>query len=93
MKNFKSNNFLYEQTSDDGFPDKHKALQVLTKDLRERELQEFYSDSIKECFHMMETNNQEFRRDSCLYSKSLLTCLAERARTNCADWDGEKVIF
>lgn len=41
---------------------------------------------------MMEID-PKLHRDNCLYSKNLITCLAERAKMNCADWDGETVIF
>jgi hypothetical protein len=84
--------FLSPQTNNEGFPDKHKALHVLTKELRDRELKDFYTDSIQECFRMMDLE-PKLHRDNCLYSKNLITCLAERAKMNCADWDGESVIF
>lgn len=84
--------FLSSQTNNEGFPDKHKALHVMTKELRDRELKDFYTDSIQECFHMMDID-PKLRRDNCFYSKNLITCLAERAKMNCADWDGETVIF
>lgn len=80
------------QTNNEGFPDKHKALHVLTKELRDRELKDFYTDSIQECFQMIDTDSK-FHRDNCLYSKTLITCLADRAKMNCADWDGETILI
>lgn len=82
--------FDFFQTNNEGFPDKHKALHVLTKELRDHELKDFYTDSIQECFHMIDL---EQRRDKCQYSKNLITCLTERAKSNCADWNGNTVIF
>lgn len=80
------------QTNAEGFPDKHKALHVLTKELRDRELKDFYTDSIHECFHMIDMDPKR-HRDICVYSQSVVTCLAESAKMNCADWDGETVLF
>lgn len=78
------------QINNDGFPDKHKVLQALTRDIRDHELKDFYTDSIQECFHMIDL---EQRREKCQYSKNLITCLTERAKTNCNDWDGSSLIF
>ena len=84
--------FSSNQTNAEGFPDKHKALHVLTKELRDRELKDFYASSVHECFHMIDMDPKR-HRDNCFYSKTVLSCLAESAKMNCADWDGETVIF
>lgn len=85
--------FLF-QTNSEGFPDKHKALHILTKELRDRDLKDFYTDSIQECFHMIDiSGDPKLHRDKCLYSKTIIGCLAERAKMNCADWDVGSVFF
>ncbi|XP_055619284.1 general odorant-binding protein 71 [Toxorhynchites rutilus septentrionalis] len=42
-----------KMTNNEGFPDKHRVIHVVTKDLRDNELRDFYIDSIQECFHMI----------------------------------------
>ncbi|CRL03084.1 CLUMA_CG016340, isoform A [Clunio marinus] len=74
-----------KMSNDEGFPDKHKALHVLTRDLRDRELKDFYTDSIQECFRMIDTD-PKLHRDNCLFSKALIICMTERAKMNCSDW-------
>uniref|UniRef100_A0A6E8W635 Odorant-binding protein 29 n=1 Tax=Anopheles coluzzii TaxID=1518534 RepID=A0A6E8W635_ANOCL len=72
-------------TNADGFPEKHKVLHVITKDIREHELREFYVDSIQECFHMLGLDNR--LKDKCDYSMRFVTCLSDRFETNCDDWE------
>lgn len=80
-----------KMTSNDGYPDRHKVLHVLTDELRSRELKDFYSDSIQECFEVL---NLERKKEKCEYSRNLVTCLSERAKTNCDDWnDSENILF
>lgn len=80
-----------KMTNTEGFPDRHKVLHVITDEIRDRELKDFYSDSIQECFAVMELDN---KREKCQFSKNLVTCLTERAKTNCDDWnDDENLLF
>lgn len=72
-------------TNAEGFPEKHKVLHVITKDIREHELREFYVDSIQECFHMLALDNR--LKDKCDYSMRFVTCLSDRFESNCDDWD------
>uniref|UniRef100_A0A182QCM5 Odorant-binding protein 29 n=1 Tax=Anopheles farauti TaxID=69004 RepID=A0A182QCM5_9DIPT len=72
-------------TNTDGFPEKHKVLHVITKDIREHELREFYIDSIQECFHMLGMDGR--LKDKCDYSMRFVTCLSDRFQSNCDDWD------
>uniref|UniRef100_A0A182P6I4 Odorant-binding protein 29 n=1 Tax=Anopheles epiroticus TaxID=199890 RepID=A0A182P6I4_9DIPT len=72
-------------TNSEGFPEKHKVLHVITKDIREHELREFYVDSIQECFHMLGLDNR--LKDKCDYSMRFVTCLSDRFETNCDDWE------
>ena len=76
----------------EGYPDKNHVSNILTKQLRDKDLKNFYIDSIQECFRMINLD-LKLLRDNCLYSKNLITCLAERAKMNCADWNAETVIF
>ncbi|XP_055676980.1 general odorant-binding protein 71 [Lutzomyia longipalpis] len=79
-----------KMTNEDDFPDKHKVLYVLTKELRDRQLKDFFTDSIQECFHILEMDQ---RRDKCEFARNLIFCLGERAKTNCDDWNDNTVIF
>uniref|UniRef100_A0A336K825 CSON001186 protein n=1 Tax=Culicoides sonorensis TaxID=179676 RepID=A0A336K825_CULSO len=79
-----------KMTSNEGYPDRHKVLHVITEEIRDRELKEFYTDSIQECFHVLDLGN---RGDKCEYSKNLVTCLSERAKINCDDWNGNSSIL
>ncbi|XP_038107966.1 general odorant-binding protein 71 [Culex quinquefasciatus] len=80
-----------KMTNSEGFPDKHKVLHVVTKDLRDHELKDFYIDSIQECFHMIGMDNK--LKDKCDYSMKFVTCLAERGQANCNDWENEAIMF
>lgn len=80
-----------KMTNNEGLPDKHKVLHVVTKDLRDYELRDFYTDSIQECFHMISMDNRI--RDKCDYSMRFVTCLADRGQANCNDWENETLIF
>lgn len=84
---FKELNML----NNEDYPDKHKMYYVLTRSVRNTEIREFFSDSIHECFQMMD---QEKRRDnSCDYSKKLLNCMVQYAKANCDDWDDHSLLF
>lgn len=83
--------FIPHQTNDRQLPDKHKVIQIITKDLRDKELKEFYVNSIQECFYILELDHP--RSAKCEFSTRLLQCLAERARSNCDDWDNRTIIF
>lgn len=85
-----ANDDLQLQTNNEGFPDKHKVIHIVTKDVRDREMKEFLMDSIQECFHIVE---MERRREKCIFSKNIVSCLAERAKANCDDYSNETMIF
>ncbi|XP_058830501.1 general odorant-binding protein 71 [Topomyia yanbarensis] len=80
-----------KMTNNEGFPDKHKVLHVVTKDLRDSELRDFYTDSIQECFHMISMDNK--LKDKCDYALKFVTCLADRGQANCNDWENETIMF
>lgn len=69
-------------------------LQILTKDIREQEVREFYVDSIQECFHMVDNmENYNRRKNKCDVALTIIECLTERAKTNCDDFRGDIMIF
>lgn len=77
--------------NNEDYPDKHKIYYVLTRNVRNTDIREFFSDSIHECFQLLE---QEKRRDnSCDYSKNLLNCMVQYAKANCDDWDDHSLMF
>lgn len=67
-------------------------MNVLATPLRDRELKDFYVDSIQECNRVMNLDPKAYR-DNCLFSKNIITCLGERAKMNCADFEPDSVIF
>lgn len=71
------------QTNRDGLPDKHKMLNIMTKDIRDGQLREFYVDTIQECHRILE---MDYVRDKCTFARNLVECLSERARSNCEDF-------
>ncbi|XP_037032545.1 odorant-binding protein 59a [Bradysia coprophila] len=79
-----------KMTNNEGFPDKHKVERLVSQDVRDREMRNFLLDSIQECFHIVE---MERRRDKCVFSKNIVSCLAERAKANCDDYYNETMIF
>lgn len=78
------------QVNHEGFPDKRKMAQVLTREV-DWELRNFYLDSIDQCFRMMEYQVTSYV-DKCFAAKRIIDCLAEIASLNCSDWDGDRVM-
>ncbi|XP_031618381.1 general odorant-binding protein 71 isoform X2 [Contarinia nasturtii] len=83
-----------KMTNNEDFPEKRKMLQVLTKDIREQEVREFYVSSIQECFHVVDNmENYNRRKNKCEVALTIVTCLTERAKTNCEDFHNGMVLF
>nr|AKK25130.1 odorant binding protein 2 [Dendroctonus ponderosae] len=72
-----------EMTDTNGLPDHKKVASALVKSASGRETQDFLQDSVDECFQ--ETEEGDFE-NSCEYSTKLVTCLAGKGKSNCADW-------
>lgn len=85
---------LYLQTNNEDFPDKRRMINILTGNIRDRELKEFFNDSIQECFHMID-HLESYRRqkDKCDMAQTLVTCLTERAKANCEDFTNDSMIL
>lgn len=81
--------FLF-QTNRRKFPDKHRMTNMLLKNVRDRNLQTFIGDSVRECFNFVEANHT---KDKCEFSRNLGSCLAARGHANCDDWDDKEVLF
>ncbi|XP_052741327.1 GATA zinc finger domain-containing protein 14 [Bicyclus anynana] len=73
-------------TDDRGLPDRYLVTHALTKDEKNEDLRDFLQESIEECFQILDNENTESK---CEFSKNLLTCLSEKGRTNCDDWNGK----
>ncbi|XP_045772451.1 odorant-binding protein 59a [Maniola jurtina] len=73
-------------TDDRGMPDRYLVTHALTKDEKNEDLRDFLQESIEECFQILDNENTE---DKCEFSKNLLTCLSEKGRANCDDWNGK----
>lgn len=69
-------------------------LNVLAKEIKEKQLRDFYVDSIQQCFHMVEmVNNHHKKKNKCIYTQDIVTCLSERAKANCDDFGEEMMMF
>lgn len=67
---------------------------MLTKDVRDREVKEFFLDSIQECFRMVDImENYRKKRDKCGMAQSLVNCLTERVKANCEDYVDDPMLL
>ncbi|XP_068147450.1 odorant-binding protein 59a [Drosophila tropicalis] len=74
-----------------GQPDRRKVSYLLTKDLRDRELRNFYMDTVQQCFSYLE--NTRNRNNKCSQSRQLVKCLSEYAKAQCDDWDDHSTLL
>ncbi|RZB39598.1 uncharacterized protein BDFB_001231 [Asbolus verrucosus] len=72
-----------EMADSNGYPLHDKILEGLLKNVTGRELHDFLQDSTDDCFQEMD---KEPTMDPCSYSIKLVTCLADKGKSNCADW-------
>lgn len=85
---------MLKKTNNEDYPEKRKMLQVLTKDIREKEVKEFYVDSIQECFHVVDNMDSYIRhKNKCDVAFLIIECLTERAKTNCEDFNNGMMLF
>ncbi|XP_033252262.1 odorant-binding protein 59a-like [Drosophila miranda] len=68
-----------------GLPDRRKVSYILTKDLRDRELRNFFMDTVQQCFRYLE--NSRNRNNKCSQSRDLIKCMSEYAKAQCDDWE------
>ncbi|XP_017054444.1 odorant-binding protein 59a [Drosophila ficusphila] len=69
-----------------GMPDRRKVSYMLTKDLRDRELRNFFTDTVMQCFRYMESSGRG-RHNKCSVSRELVQCMSEYAKAQCEDWE------
>ncbi|EDV56678.1 general odorant-binding protein 71 [Drosophila erecta] len=69
-----------------GMPDRRKVSYMLTKDLRDRELRNFYTDTVQQCFRYLESNGRG-RHHKCAVARELVKCMSEYAKAQCEDWE------
>lgn len=69
-------------------------INVLTRNIRDAELKQFYVDSIEECFYMI-AHMDTYRRqkDKCETSLTIAHCLSQRAKANCDDFSEASMIL
>lgn len=69
-------------------------INVLTRNIRDAELKQFFVDSIQECFYMI-AHMDDYRRqkDSCDMSATIAHCLSQRAKANCEDFNEDSMII
>ncbi|XP_016927364.3 odorant-binding protein 59a [Drosophila suzukii] len=68
-----------------GMPDRRKVSYLLTKDIRERELRNFFTDTVQQCFRYLESTGRG-RHNKCSVSRELVKCMSEYAKAQCEDW-------
>ncbi|XP_017004314.2 odorant-binding protein 59a [Drosophila takahashii] len=69
-----------------GMPDRRKVSYLLTKDLRDRELRNFFTDTVQQCFRYLESIGGRGRHNKCSVSRELVKCMSEYAKAQCEDW-------
>ncbi|XP_016953001.1 odorant-binding protein 59a [Drosophila biarmipes] len=68
-----------------GMPDRRKVGYLLTKDMRDRELRNFCTDTVQQCFRYLESSGKA-RLNKCAVSRELVKCMSEYAKAQCEDW-------
>ncbi|CAG9857180.1 unnamed protein product [Phyllotreta striolata] len=71
-------------------PDHSKITEGLLRGVNQRELYNFLQDSIDECYQAV---NEANNLDLCGYSNKLVKCLADKGKSNCADWPAGALPF
>ncbi|XP_034479851.1 odorant-binding protein 59a [Drosophila innubila] len=69
-----------------GQPDRRKVSYLLTKDLRDRALRNFYMDTVQQCFRYLEQSRYQ-SNNKCGQSRELIKCMSEYAKAQCDDWE------
>lgn len=76
----------HPQVDGNGMPDRRKVSYLLTKDLRDRELRNFFTDTVQQCFRYLESNGRG-RHHKCSAARELVKCMSEYAKAQCEDWE------
>ncbi|XP_012526812.1 odorant-binding protein 59a isoform X2 [Monomorium pharaonis] len=66
-----------------GFPEQVSIIQFLTRNIHNPELQDFIEEAVIECFHYLDSDI----RNKCYFSENLITCLIEKGKERCEDWN------
>jgi len=69
-----------------GQPDRRKVSYLLTKDIRDRALRNFYMDTVQQCFRYLEQSRYQ-NNNKCGQSRELIKCMSEYAKAQCDDWE------
>ncbi|EZA54714.1 ObirObp59a [Ooceraea biroi] len=67
-----------------GFPEQNSIIQLMTQNTHNPELQDFVEEAIIECYHYL---SSDMKQEKCRFSQNLLTCLADKGKERCEDWD------
>ncbi|XP_011875157.1 PREDICTED: general odorant-binding protein 71 isoform X2 [Vollenhovia emeryi] len=67
-----------------GFPEQVLIIQFLTRNVHNPELQDFIEEAVIECFHYLDS---DMGQNKCYFSENLLTCLIDKGKERCEDWD------
>ncbi|XP_032662996.1 general odorant-binding protein 71 [Odontomachus brunneus] len=67
-----------------GFPAQELVINLMTHNIQNPELQDFMEEAIIECFHFL---SADMRQDKCYFSQNLLSCLADKGKERCEDWN------
>ncbi|XP_051154720.1 general odorant-binding protein 71 [Leptopilina boulardi] len=69
-----------------GFPEMSSVTEIMTENIMDPELSDFVEESIYECFQYLQNNRNQ---DKCKFSQNLLTCLSDKGRERCDDWNDD----
>ncbi|XP_060653022.1 odorant-binding protein 59a [Drosophila nasuta] len=69
-----------------GQPDRRKVSYLLTKDLRDRSLRNFYMDTVQQCFRYLDQSRYN-NNNKCSQARELIKCMSEYAKAQCDDWE------
>ncbi|XP_018403689.1 PREDICTED: type-2 histone deacetylase 1 [Cyphomyrmex costatus] len=67
-----------------GFPEQVSIIQFMTRNVHNPELHDLIEEAVIECFHYLDS---DVRQNTCYFSENLLTCLIDKGKERCEDWD------
>ncbi|XP_018357428.1 PREDICTED: general odorant-binding protein 71 isoform X1 [Trachymyrmex cornetzi] len=67
-----------------GYPEQVSIIQFMTRNTHNPELQDLIEEAVIECYHYLDS---DVRQNACYFSENLLTCLIDKGKERCEDWD------
>ncbi|XP_012062507.1 PREDICTED: general odorant-binding protein 71 [Atta cephalotes] len=67
-----------------GYPEQVSIIQFMTRNTHNPELQDLIEEAVIECFYYLDSDAGQ---NACYFSENLLTCLIDKGKERCEDWD------